>query len=452
MSKSSEAFEAAVFKRVPDGFIFRAPNPWMFGRARHYLVNEAQKAEIAARATGAGRRGLLLAFLIWLAVFAGIVVALALLTGHDDPTSTDVAILFVSAVASLLVCLNVWYLWVLRPFIAGLPESHERITYRERREGMRAAMFLQSSVLTGAICSVAFVVNLYAFFLRTHGGRHLSFDDGQSFVSLFVAVIFGLLAVRSFYLEIIGAKPNADENIEAGSQGAKDGAKEGPMDRLLVRLERVELDNRRLRRNLAAVVALGAVVAVGAVVISGLVARVVEADNIILRNAKGESVARLGVTKDGSASLGFYDPAHKLRMLFGLSGTGLPVLGLYDSEEKQRMTFALGNDEMPRVMLSDAQKVRAQIALQRNGSGGLWLYDPQQGVRASLSLNDNQDPSLTLFGAQASVPRAVFGLDTNRTGVLNLFSSAGGVNLNGSNGAVRWNPVSVTTQEAPTLK
>jgi hypothetical protein len=444
MSKSSETFAAAVFKRVPDGFIFRAPNPWMFGRARHYLVNEAQKAEIAARATGVGRRGLLLAFLIWLAAFAGIVAALALLTGHDDPTFADAVILVVCAVASLLVGLNVWYLWVLRPFIAGLPESHERITYRERREGVRWAMSAQSSLLTAAISSVACVVNLFAFFLRTHGGRHLSFDDGQPFISLFVAVVFGLLAARSFYVEIVGAKPNADENIEAGSQGA--------MDRLVLRLERVELDNRRLRRAVAAVVALGAVVAVVAVAISGLVPRVVDADNIILRNSKGESVAQLGVTKEGSASLGFYDPAHKLRMLFGLTSTGLPTLGLYDSEQKQRMTFGLGNDEMPHVMLSDAQKVRAQFALQRNGLPGLWLYDPQQGVRASLSLNDDQDPSLTLFGAQASVPRAVFGLDTSRTGVLNLFSSAGGLNLSGSNGTVRWNPVSVTTQDAPTQK
>jgi hypothetical protein len=36
--------------------------------------------------------------------------------------------------------------------------------------------------------------------------------------------------------------------------------------------------------------------------------------------------------------------------------------------------------------------------------------------------------------------------------VLQLFSSAGGVNLNGSNGAVRWNPVSGTNQGAPTQK
>jgi hypothetical protein len=445
MSKSSEAFTAAVFKRVPDGFIFRAPNPWMFGRARHYLVNEAQKAAIAARATGVGRRGLLLAFLIWLAAFAGIVVALALLTGHDDPTLGDSVILFVCAVASLLVCLHVWYLWVLRPFIAELPESRERITYRERREGVRRAMFLQSSLLTAAISSVACVANLFAFFLGTHGGRHLSFDDGQTFVSLFVAVVFALLAARCFYLEITGPKPSADENTEAGSQLVTDA--------LALRLERVELDNRRLRRSLAAVVALGAVVALVAVVVSGLLTRVVEADDIILRNSKGESVAQLGVTKDGSPSLGFYGPEHKLRALFALTSTGSPVLGLYDSEQSQRITFALGNDEMPLIMLSDAQKkVRAQIALQRNGVPGLWLYDPQQGVRAALSLNADQDPSLTLFDAPAVVPRAVLGLDTNRTGALNLFSSSGGLNLNGSNGAVRWNPVTVTTQATPTQK
>ena len=36
------------FKWVPEGFVFRAPNPWIFGAADHYLVSEAQRDEIAA--------------------------------------------------------------------------------------------------------------------------------------------------------------------------------------------------------------------------------------------------------------------------------------------------------------------------------------------------------------------------------------------------------------------
>jgi hypothetical protein len=36
-----------AFKRVPEGWIFRAPNPWIFGPGRHYLIDEAQKSELS---------------------------------------------------------------------------------------------------------------------------------------------------------------------------------------------------------------------------------------------------------------------------------------------------------------------------------------------------------------------------------------------------------------------
>jgi hypothetical protein len=38
--------EEALFKRVGDGWIFSAPNPWTFGRRHSYLVDDAQKADL----------------------------------------------------------------------------------------------------------------------------------------------------------------------------------------------------------------------------------------------------------------------------------------------------------------------------------------------------------------------------------------------------------------------
>src|ERR1700691_5658264 len=48
MSNSSrDTVEAIIFKPAAGGgFVFQAPKPWLFGEARNYLVNEAQKAEI----------------------------------------------------------------------------------------------------------------------------------------------------------------------------------------------------------------------------------------------------------------------------------------------------------------------------------------------------------------------------------------------------------------------
>ena len=40
--------EAIMFKKGPDGYVFRAPNPWVLGRKRFYLVNEAEKTKLLA--------------------------------------------------------------------------------------------------------------------------------------------------------------------------------------------------------------------------------------------------------------------------------------------------------------------------------------------------------------------------------------------------------------------
>ena len=46
MSDYREPIVLTLFKPVSDGYVFRAPSPWVVGPARHYLVNEAQKTEL----------------------------------------------------------------------------------------------------------------------------------------------------------------------------------------------------------------------------------------------------------------------------------------------------------------------------------------------------------------------------------------------------------------------
>jgi hypothetical protein len=42
-----DGMEEMSFKRVPEGWVYRVPNPWLLGRSRYYLVSEKQKSEIA---------------------------------------------------------------------------------------------------------------------------------------------------------------------------------------------------------------------------------------------------------------------------------------------------------------------------------------------------------------------------------------------------------------------
>jgi hypothetical protein len=51
-----DGLEEAQFKPIAGGYVFQTNNPWFFGPPRRYLVNEAQKVEIAACLRKAMRR------------------------------------------------------------------------------------------------------------------------------------------------------------------------------------------------------------------------------------------------------------------------------------------------------------------------------------------------------------------------------------------------------------
>jgi len=117
--------EEMSFKRVPEGWVYRAPNPWLLGRSRYYLVSEKQKSEIA----GHHRR-------MWLFLLLGIAVVAAVgapltLAGFDD--QQVVLSLATAALLGLIVgfVANAWLCRTIRPIIADLPPTTQRIAQSE---------------------------------------------------------------------------------------------------------------------------------------------------------------------------------------------------------------------------------------------------------------------------------------------------------------------------------
>jgi len=117
--------EKMSFKRVPEGWVYRAPNPWLLGRSRYYLVSEKQKSEIA----GHHRR-------MWLFLLLGIAVVAAVgapltLAGFDD--QQVVLSLATAALLGLIVgfVANAWLCRTIRPIIADLPPTTQRIAQSE---------------------------------------------------------------------------------------------------------------------------------------------------------------------------------------------------------------------------------------------------------------------------------------------------------------------------------
>ena len=122
-------------------------------------------------------------------------------------------------------------------------------------------------------------------------------------------------------------------------------------------------------------------------------AKSVFAENFAVRSARGDIVAELSANRDGSPSIALLDANKKIRLMawVGVSGPSVSLL------------------------------------------------DPQEVSRATLSLNDKSDPSLVLYNAD-KLPRSVFAIDQGGSGHLDLYGTAGGLDLAAHDGRVRWTP------------
>lgn len=153
----------------------------------------------------------------------------------------------------------------------------------------------------------------------------------------------------------------------------REGAMNGQMfDALAQRLDRLERENRRLRR-------VGATLAVGvaAVVLMGQArtpARVIEAQKFVLRDESGKIHAELDLGRHGTPFLAFSDQDGKARAGLGLMPDGAPVLRLADRDGKVRAALDVGAD----------------------GAPGLTLYDQDENPRVSLDMRPDGRPIMGL--------------------------------------------------------
>ncbi len=203
--------EAIMFKKVPDGYVFRAPNPWVFGRTRFYLVDEARKAQLLAIVTARSQA----VFWVVLVALIGIsTAALAYGSGHDDPTLRDLvlmlALLPVWLYAALLVSIRPTARR-LQPLLAGLPPTDQRITAVELRKAVRKTISLPQCVMlciSQAIMAAALIVPALQ---KNHGGRVSVFEDSGALVFGFVAIVFLVSSLSFLVAALDRARHKQDE-------------------------------------------------------------------------------------------------------------------------------------------------------------------------------------------------------------------------------------------------
>jgi hypothetical protein len=197
MSDTPNNLKAATFKPVPGGWVFRAPNPWVFGDAPHYFVNDAQKAQIEALIFP--RRPILFVILLVGGIFGWAIAVATFLwafSGHENPSASDLAIMIALIGIPMLALLPVAGLIQrhrLAPILATAPLTTERISYAEIGQNIRRATPLKQS-LNACIASIFACLAASAAALVHLSTRHFVVD---AYVALwgFVAITFGSVSV-----------------------------------------------------------------------------------------------------------------------------------------------------------------------------------------------------------------------------------------------------------------
>lgn len=144
----TDSREAIWFKPVPEGYVFRAPNPWVFGRGKYFLVTEAQKAQLlSVLAARSQSRTLTIFLLCFTAMFSATLAALAFFAGDTLHSLGIFLVTIVITLGSMYAALLITAAPTARrvqPLLADLSPTDQRITAADRRVAAAKAIWLPS--------------------------------------------------------------------------------------------------------------------------------------------------------------------------------------------------------------------------------------------------------------------------------------------------------------------
>jgi hypothetical protein len=204
MSENRRQIEAMLFKPVPGGFIYRAPNPWIFGRANHYIVNEQQKAELLGMLV-APRPLLRLTFIVAGVLLWGVAMGTVgwAISGHEDPAVGDAVIMIVMTFAALFLVLHLALrrkLGRMQPILVAATHTTAAITSGEISAAINKTTSFKTAVVVVAMSAFGCGAQMFSLVIRN--SRHPLFSDVQSDLSVFLLILCAVMMVRYFTLAI----------------------------------------------------------------------------------------------------------------------------------------------------------------------------------------------------------------------------------------------------------
>ncbi len=231
LQKRADILRAASFKPVANGYVYRAPKPWIFGRPDHYLVSAAQRDAIIEILVPQTPTKTPVTRLTRLMIVSALALSVSLM-------STSLLFLFsvqfpaliapAEAAAVLMVCflaitlamlhrLAVLQLARLQPILASATAtieciSNDDVLWAARTGGARTST-RRGFIVNGSI-NAAFSFAFGAF-------TYLSWRPGEGFFSYFqlffmlaAAAIFGVQAVFNYYCALSAKLPESARKIE----------------------------------------------------------------------------------------------------------------------------------------------------------------------------------------------------------------------------------------------
>jgi hypothetical protein len=135
------------FRRMPDGWLYCAPNPWLLGPRRYFLVDEERKCALAAEFRRA-----------WCFLFVGIIVVMGVMMPVAMPAQDygPFTRLVAACTAGLILgsAFNAYLCRRLRPMVAELRPTTRRITRGVMFE-VQAAVISRGSIVFFGLSSLA---------------------------------------------------------------------------------------------------------------------------------------------------------------------------------------------------------------------------------------------------------------------------------------------------------
>jgi hypothetical protein len=147
--------EEAQFKRVPEGWLFTTPSPWVFAPRRTYLVTDAQKPALAARVRRARYLRLILMIPMMLVLVAVFVRYPTLLNARSVATWLG----FVAFIVVFTVIITLSDHLCVRPLLHDLPRSVQKIGFADMMRRQSAALSVKALAIFTAIFVIAAVAN-----------------------------------------------------------------------------------------------------------------------------------------------------------------------------------------------------------------------------------------------------------------------------------------------------